>query len=221
MNMAGQLSDRGQGSGPPAVTQVVGRRGFRRHWRWLVLASFALVTAAVIVLAVMASRYQPLSPGGAGPAVSGGSGVRNVNTFGASTGDIYIPPQKGPFTVWVHIGNSGPEAVTIEAVGVGSPGLLVPAGAVRYQLPDSLASRPFKSYRLAAGGHPGSGVMIGIPVRTDSHCYDNKGWVHIDSVSVKERFLIFTHWVSIPLANPLILHAPGGTPRTPGAVCAR
>jgi hypothetical protein len=221
MNMAGQLSDQGQGSPPPAATRPLGRRGFWRHWRWLVLASLALVTTAVIVLAAMAGTYQPLGPGGAGPAVSGGSGVRNVNTFGASTGDIYIPPQKGPFTIWVNIGNSGPEAVTIEAVRVGNPWPLIPAGAMRYQLPDSFASRPFKSYRLAAGGHPGSGVMIGIPVRTDSHCYANNSWVHIDSVSVEERFLIFTHWVSIPLMNPLILHAPAGTPRTPGAVCAR
>lgn len=220
VSMAGQLSDQGQGSPPAAVTQAPGRRGFWRHWRWPVLVLLALVATAVIVLAVMAGTYQPLGPGGASPEVSGATGIRNVNTFGSSTGDIYVPPQKGPFTIWVNIGDSGPAAVTVQAVRVGNPWPLIPAGALRYQLPDSINSRPFKSYRLAGGG-PGSGVMIGIPVRTGSHCYANNSWVHIDSVSVEERFLMFTHWVSIPLMNPLILHAPGGTPGTPGAVCAR
>ncbi|HEY7262798.1 MAG TPA: hypothetical protein VH589_15095 [Trebonia sp.] len=221
MSMAGQLSGQGQGSPPAAVTRAPGRRGFWRHWWRLVLASLALIATAVIVLAVMAGTYQPLGPGGAGPAVSGATGIRNVNTFGASAGDIYIPPQKGPFTIWVNIGDSGPAAVTVEAVRVGNPWPLVPAGALQYQLPGpAWRTRPFKSYRLAGGG-PGSGVMIGIPVRTGSHCYANNSWVHIDSISVEERFLMFTHWVSIPLSNPLILHAPGGTPGTPGAVCAR
>lgn len=215
MSAAGQLSGHGQGSPPPAVTRPRGRRGAWRGWRRLVLVSLALAAAAAVVLAVTAGTYQPLVPGGAGPAVSGATGIRNVNTFGASTGDIYIPPQKGPFTVWVNIRDSGPEAVTIEAVRVGNPWPLVPAGALRYQLPHSFASRPFKSYRL------GGGVVIGIPVRTASHCAASNSWVHIDSVSVEERFLIFTHWVSMPLMNPLILHAPGGTSRTPAVVCAR
>ncbi|MDR0341523.1 MAG: hypothetical protein LBI49_00140 [Nocardiopsaceae bacterium] len=215
MSTAGQLGDQGQGAQPPAVTRPLGRRVFWRGWRWLVLASLALVAAAGIVLAVLAGTYQPLVPGGAGSAVSGAAGIRNVNTFAASTAEIYIPSQKGPFTVWVNIRNSGPEAVTIETVRVGNPWPLVRAGSPRYQLTHSFASRPFKSYRL------GSGAVIGIPVRTDSHCYASNSWVHIDSVSVEERFLIFTRWVSISLANPLVLHAPGGTPRTPGAVCAR
>lgn len=220
MNVAGQVSDQGPGSPPMAAAQQPGRPGFWRRWRWLVMASLALVAAAMIVLAVMAGTYQPLVPGPVSPGVSGATGVRDVNTFGDSMGDIYIPPQKGPFTVWVDIRNSGPEAVTIEAVRLGSPWPLAPAGATRYQLPDSLASRPFTSYRLGAAGQ-GSGVVIGIPVRTGSHCYASNSWVHIDSVSVEERFLIFTHWVFIPLANPLVLHAPGGTRGTPGAVCAR
>lgn len=228
MDVASQLSGQGQGSPPSAPAPAAGWRGSRRRWRWLVLASLVLAVTVVIMLAVMAGTYQPLVPGSIGgysiAGLPSGSGIRYVNTFGDSTGDLYIPPQKGVFTVLVSIANSGPEAVTIEAVRVGNPQQswpLVQAGAVRYELPSGSASRPLKDYRLAASGRPGSQVVIGISVSTASHCaVKNHGWVHIESVLVEERFLIFTHWVSIPLMNPLILRPPGGTPGNPGAACA-
>lgn len=217
--MAGQLGH-GEGVSSPVMARPPGRRRSWRRWRWLVLPVLGLVVTAVIVLAVMAGTYQPLVPGGVGgylfPGLPGGSGIRYVNTFGDSTGDLYIPPQRGAFTVLVSIRNSGSEAVTIEDVSMGNSSWpLVPAGQVRYELPSGSASRPFKDYRLAGQ------AVIGIPVRTGSRCFvKNHGWVRFDSVLVTERFLFFTHRVSIPLMHPLILHAPGGTPRTPGAVCA-
>ncbi len=71
---------------------------------------------------VVAGLYQPVGFGGyRGPGFPGlpaGVGLRDVNTFGLSNGDLYVPPQRGVFTLTESIQNSGPLAVTIEAVTV-------------------------------------------------------------------------------------------------------
>ena len=52
---------------------------------------------------VLAGTYQPLGFGdewgGSIPGLPAGTGLRVVNTFGNSNGDIYVPPQHGVFTV--------------------------------------------------------------------------------------------------------------------------
>ena len=63
---------------------------------------------------------------------------------------------------------------------------------------------------------PGDSIHIGIPVRTGP-CGERSGWTTQDSFLVRERFLSFTHTVSLPFTpdgGHLILHAlshPGGT----------
>ena len=84
-----------------------------------------LVTTAVVVLAVLAGTYQPIrfgdTYGGDFPGLPHGTGLRSVNTFAGATGEIYVPPQSGAFSVIPSIYNNGPLAVTIEAVSILSP----------------------------------------------------------------------------------------------------
>ena len=39
-------------------------------------------------------------------------------------------------------------------------------------------------------------------------CYDPNGWMSVDSIYVKERYLGFTHWVTVPLQMPLLVNNP-------------
>ena len=84
-----------------------------------------LVATAVVVLAVLAGTYQPIrfgdTYGGDFPGLPQGTGLRSVNTFAGATGEIYVPPQSGAFSVIPSIYNAGPLAVTIEAVSILSP----------------------------------------------------------------------------------------------------
>jgi hypothetical protein len=129
----------------------------RRHpWRRRsLIAAGALLAAAVTVLGVLAGTYQPLEFGGqwstAGgsnyfPGLPSGTGLRSVNTFGERTGQVYVPPQGGVFTVMESIYDNGPKPVTIEAVSIlspqnqayaaegESPWPVVPAGPVHWTL---------------------------------------------------------------------------------------
>jgi hypothetical protein len=118
------------------------------------------------------------------------------------------------------IGNSGAEAVTIEAVTilppdqVGVPGTqwpLTPAGAVLYRNERGpLAAKGSPVNGLSLG--PGQTILVGIPVRMSGPCYAS-GWTGINVFYVKERFLALTHWVAIPLGTPLMFHGP----ESPGA----
>ena len=112
------------GGDPPTEQTSVSRR--RSRWRGpVVLGLGALLTAAVVVLAVLAGTYQPVQFGGesgAGfPGLPTGTGIHFVNTFGGQQGELYVPPQAGVFTLKVSVYNTGPETVTIEAISILSP----------------------------------------------------------------------------------------------------
>lgn len=215
-------------SGPP-------RSRARSRWRrWTPVTLAALVTAALVVLAVLARTYQPVQFGGewggAFPGLPSGTGLRVVNTFGFQTGQLYVPPQPGTFTIVESIANTGPETVTIEAVSILSPEEqatirdgappwpLTPAGHVlgwietwHSPLP---AARPVAGLTLA----PGQVMHFGIPVRLDSACYIKGSWWEDVDFYVRERFLIFTHWVAVPFGNPLLLRDPPVPGSHPGDV---
>jgi hypothetical protein len=216
----------GEAGSPPAGPIRTGGHGLRRR-RWLI-ALGAFGALCVFVAGVLAGTYQPLGFGGqwggSFPGMPAGSGVRAVNTFGASTGDIYVPPQSGVFTVLESIQNSGPAPVTIDAItalrpdqtGITTPWPLTPAGQTLYMPADG--PRPARGRPVAGLSlRPGHTILVGMPVRMSGACHVPNGWTGLSVFYVKERFLIFTHWVAIPLGTPLIFHEPepGGT----GMVC--
>ena len=106
----------------------------RPRWWWLAVPG-VLVAAALVIVAVLANTYQPLTLGGLGnsaelyPGLPAGVGIHYVNNFGGVSEDIYIPPQRGTFSLFVDIYNNGTYAVTIQSVTVPQP--LTPAGPVR------------------------------------------------------------------------------------------
>jgi hypothetical protein len=119
------------GSGGPPADGTAGSR--RRRWSWrrrILLALVALVATAVVILAVLAGTYQPVqfgeAYGGAFPGLPAGTAFRTVNNFGGATGQTYIPPQRGVFTLTESIQNTGPQTVTIEAVSILSPQVQAP-----------------------------------------------------------------------------------------------
>ncbi len=208
----------GQADSPPASTLGTGGQSPRRR-RWWLIALGAFGVTCVVVAGVLAGTYQPLGFGGgaagAFPGMPAAVGSRPVNTFGNSNGDIYVPPQRGVFAFAESIQNSGPLAVTIEAVSVAqpqqpgiSPWPLTPAGQARYfpafNSQWSGRGRPVAGLSL----RPGQSIYVGIPARMSGRCYAPNGWTGLDVFYVEERFLFFTHWVAIPLAPPLVFHEP-------------
>lgn len=157
-------------------------------------------------------------------------GIQTVNTFGDNQGETYVPPQLGVFTILETILNTGPEPVTIEAVSMLSPAEqanqaqgsppwpLTPAGPVRWQnmITSSIEPRPVSGTSVAGLTlRPGEDVYVGIPVRLSGTCYDPGSFAAVDTFYVKERFLSFTHWVTITLGSPFIFRqpsSPGGEP---------
>jgi hypothetical protein len=220
----------GQREPPPSGIPGSSHRGpHRRRW-WLAVAS-GLIAASVAVLGGLAARYQPLGFGGewggSFPGLPAGT-LRAVNTFGNSAGQIYAPPQRGAFTLRESIRNSGPGAVTILAVTV------VPPGYDGFPLPLAVAGRVLYLQRYPAqpsGGGPVDGlslapgqvIAVGIPLRMNAPCYVPNWWAGLGSFYVKERFLGFTHWVSLPLGTPLVYQMPGPLPGYShgGLVCPR
>jgi hypothetical protein len=96
---------------PPTAADAA--RARRHPWRRRILLSLGLLlTTAVVVLAVLAATYQPIrfgdSYGGDFPGLPHGTGLRSVNTFAGATGEIYVPPQSGVFSVIPSIYNNGP-----------------------------------------------------------------------------------------------------------------
>jgi len=215
------------GSGEPPAA---GRPGSRRHgpWRrWALIASAALLVTTVVMLAVLAGTYQPVQFGDEGtasfPGLPTATGFRSVNTFGDDMGEWYVPPQPGVFTIGEAIANTGPQAVTIEAVSILSPqdqssqaqGIrpwpLTPAGQALW-IPtvygrgqgEPASGSPVAGLSLA----PGESVLVGVPVRPSGTCYDPNGWTGVDTFYVEERFLFFTHWVAVKFQIPWIFHGP-------------
>ena len=223
-----ESSETQPGSGEPPASGRPRPRSRARWRRWTLGTLAALITAALVVLAVLAATYQPVQFGGEGgigifPGLPAGVGLRDVNTFGGAMGEIYVPPQLGAFTLVGAIFNTGPKAVTIEAVTILSPQEqamirdgappwpFTPAGPVLwiptiYHRGQSLPSsgRPVAALSLA----PGDDILVGIPVRMAGTCYDPNGWTGTDVFYVKERFLFITHWVAVTVQQPWILHEP-------------
>jgi len=221
--------------GEPPAADGPGRT--RRHpWRRRALVAVgALLAAAVVFLAVLAGTYQPIrfgdTYGGDFPGLPHGTGLRSVNTFAGATGEIYVPPQSGAFSVIPSIYNDGPLSVTIEAVSILSPQQqadasrgdapwpLLPAGPVRWAFQYTGPGRPdLPSGRSVAGVSlpSGQGMSLGIPLRLSGVCRDRTGWTGTDVFYVKERFGFFTHWVAIHFQPSLIMHEPS-PPNGPGA----
>jgi len=226
MPIAEAEARRSGGASPPAGAFDTRAHGPLRR-RWWLIALGTIAAACLIVAGVLAQIYQPAVFGGAWgasfPGLPAGEGLRPVNTFGSSNGDIYVPPQRGVFTVTESIQNSGPLAVTIEAVTVSrpqqlgtTPWPLTPAGWPMY-LPEygprPNEGRPIAGLTLG----PGQAILVGIPARMSGACHVPNGWTGLKFFYVKERFLIFTHWVAIPLGTPLIFHEP--EPRGAGMAC--
>ena len=221
--------------GEPPVADGPGRA--RRHpWRRRILLGLGLLlTTAVVVLAVLAGTYQPIrfgdTYGGDFPGLPHGTGLRSVNTFADATGEIYVPPQSGAFSVIPSIYNDGPLSVTIEAVSILSPQQqadvgrgsvpwpLRPAGPVRWAFQYTGPGQPeLPSGRSVAGvSLPAEqGMSLGIPLQLSGVCHDRTGWTGTDVFYVKERFGFFTHWVAIHFQPSLIMHEPS-PPNGPGA----
>ncbi len=211
--------------GTPGVSLGLGvpPRRHRPPRRFVLLALLILVLTAVVILVSLVVTYQPLGFGGESDVLGG----RIVNTFGASSGNLYYPPQRGTFTITESIQNRRPEAVTIEAVAMQRPPAvsttifwpLAPAGRVLYRheylkIGDNLSERPIRGLSLA----PQQAVVVAIPVRMADACYEQQGWEAITVFYVEERLLTFTHWVAIRLGVPITMHEP--EPRgTPGIAC--
>jgi hypothetical protein len=204
------------------------RRGDLRHRRQLLLlllTPVALLTVAAGVLALLAAHYQPLSSGGSGggsfPGLPLGTGIQWVN--GGPEEDLYVPPQRGTFALSSTLVNTGSFPVTIEAVTQlpGSP--LIPAGPVLYfvsALQNELQQargRVLRNVTIA----PGQEITIGMPLRTWRCAYrhENTG---VASFLIRERFLIFTQTVALPLIGgpEVIMNTPGSEPGDPNTVCA-
>jgi hypothetical protein len=167
-----------------------------------------------------------------------GTGIRTVNNFlNVSNGDIYIPPQRGVFTITESFGNSGPESVTVEAVSILSPDEqaeetkgeptwpLTPAGAVHWRDEDTGPGVPPPTSGNSVAGltlAPGQDIVIGIPLRISSPCYEPGSSAEADAFYVKMRYLSFTHWVAVPFQAPLLLRQPIAillAPSPPGRGC--
>jgi hypothetical protein len=224
--------------------EAVGRRRVPGR-RWLVAAAGLVLIAAVVVLWPLAATYQPVQfggfyggdPGSAGdfPGLPAGAG-QPVNDFGAAQGDVYVAPRSAAFTIIEGITNSGPEAVTIEAVSIVAPGEqrlfpwpLTNAGRVEWALeeqsnpplPRSVAacsySAPCRVSDLSLA--PQESIALAIPVRLVDSCYENNGWTGSGSFYVEERFGPFTHWVQVQDGVPYIFKEPEPAGTGPDTVC--
>jgi hypothetical protein len=218
------------------------------------VAAGVLLVAAVVVLWTLAATYQPVQfgemSGGVSPGMPAGSGLRTVNNFGVPPGEIYVPPQRGAFTVGESIVNTGPEPVTIEAVSMVAPETsssagnapspfipaypLVPAGPVKWYLP---YSGPVLRVDLPAGcsyAEPcplrgltlppiNAAIVVEMQVRFSSDCYTKGAFAEDTDFYVEEKFGPFTHWVAVPLPIPYLFPSPigqGQTAHSSGVACA-
>jgi hypothetical protein len=187
------------------------------------------VVVALVVGGILVTTYQPLrfagAAGGRFPGLPVGSEGRLVNSFASASGDYYVPPQRTAFTIVESLQNTGPLAVTIEAVSMLPPGSswpLVPAGRVlympayyTYKEHQWTSGRPVRGLSLS----PQQGVEVGIPVRTADPCYVPNSGASLRVFYVEERFLAFTKWVAVPLGMSVVLREPEPQSDSPGLVC--
>jgi hypothetical protein len=200
-----------------------------RRLAWGLAGLGALTVAGLVAVAIAAARYQPLTFGSSEqmllhslPGLPAGQGITMVNTFGRYREDIYVPPQRGAFSLLVTVANNGSHSVTI--VSAAPPPGLRSAGPARY-----LASGPpvtqggrqvwrvLHDYQL----RPGAEMEIGMPMRTWP-CAQLYGWQAIPDFDVRMRFAGFARTVQLPWGmsgDALIMRQPGGVPGEPGTFC--
>lgn len=214
-------------AGPATGRRPAGRRRAIRRLAWGLAGLAALAVAGLITATVAAAHYQPLSFGNseyvpvrAAPGLPVGQGITTVNTFGRFREDIYIPPQRGVFSLYVTVENNGSHSVTIVSA---APSAYTPtlAGPVRYVASVSQEGREtwrvLHDYQLL----PGAEVELGMPLRT-SPCEQTDGWAAIPYFDVTMRFAGFTHTVQLPWGmsgDALIMRDPGGEPGEPDTFC--
>jgi hypothetical protein len=219
---AGGVSTPGSGNPDPV----------RRRWRvrWLVAGSAVLVALALLIPGLLAARYQPISYGSVGnsaelfPGLPGGQGIHPVNDLGGFHEDIYLPPQRGVFSLFADIANNGSYPITIESVALPQGGPIL-AGPVRYSTPGMGGSNeiPPPTSRMLHDVVllPGHEMYLGFPVRTWP-CASRDIWTGLQSFNVRVRFALFTRTVAVPWGDrgdSLIMHEPGGRPGDPDTFC--
>jgi hypothetical protein len=204
------------------------RRSVIRKLVWGLAGLAALALAGLIVAAIAAAHYQPLSfgdseylPVQAFPGLPVGRGITMVNKFGHYREDIYIPPQRGVFSLYVTVRNNGSRSVTIESAALSAytPRL---AGPVRYLASGIFGQGP-EVWRVLHDHQllPGAEVELGMPMRTWP-CAQTYGWVAIPDFDVTMRFAGFTHTVQLPWGmsdDALIMRDQGGEPGEPDTFC--
>ncbi len=232
--------DPGQETTRPAISEQPlrhlpreppGRAARRRWWRWVLLAA-GLAGVILAVLMTVASRYQPVGYGSVGcgteafPGPPAGTGIRPVNNLAGFHEDIYIPPQRGTFSLFADIRNNGAHPVTIVSASLGSISGMALAGPVRYSTPGMggsnqippPASRVLHDVTLG----PGQEMFLGLPVHMWP-CATIGSWQGVPDFYVTTRYLTFTHTVAVPWGmqdDSLLMRLPGGRPGQKGAICA-
>jgi hypothetical protein len=188
----------------------------------------------VVILAVAASHYEPLGFGNTGnsaeafPGLPAGQGIHLVNTVGGLHEDVYIPPQRGTFSLFADVTNNGTHPVTITSVRLppGSPISL--AGPVRYSTtgmgpnPENQMPPPVSRVLHSVVVQPGDELFLGFPVHMWP-CGQKYGWASLSEFDVTMKYLTFTHTVAVPWGmktDSLVMHGTGGMPGQKDTVCA-
>jgi hypothetical protein len=222
----GHLSDHWPGE-RQRLRRTAGCRGGLRRPGLLVLmvTPLVLLTAAAIAAVMLVAHYQPLSAGGAGggsfPGLPEGAGIRWVG--GSSPAELYVPPQRGTIALSFTMFNDGTHPVTIEGVTQQQGSPLIPAGPVLYFV-DTLRNEGQSSPGQVLHSltlRPGQSIMVGMPLRT-SLCGYRHLTTAVTTVLVRERFLVFSRTVALPIIGTgaqVLVNTPGGRPGDANAIC--
>jgi hypothetical protein len=232
-----------QSAGAPALPAAPGpetKAGQQRHARWrrwwwlwaLIPVGVAGVTLAI--LAVAASRYEPLGFGDLSnsaetfPGLPTGQGIHLVNTVGGLHEDVYIPPQRRTFSLFADVTNNGTHPVTITSVRLPPGSAISLAGPVRYSYmgmgpnPQNQVPPPVSRVLHSVVLQPGQDLFLGFPVHMWP-CGQKYGWTSLPEFDVTMKYLSFAHTVAMPWGShndALVMHGSGGTPGEKDTVCA-
>ena len=204
-----------------------------RWWLWA-LIPVGLACVALVILAVAASRYEPLGFGNTGnsaeafPGLPTGQGIHLVNTVGELHEDVYIPPQRGTFSLFADVTNNGTHPVTITSVRLPAGSPISLAGPVRYSYmgmgpnPDDEMPPPVSRVLHSVVLQPGEQLFLGFPVHMWP-CGQKDGWMSLSEFDVTMKYLSFAHTIALPWGmrdDSLIMLPNGGTPGQKDTVCA-
>ena len=240
MSLDGAKVDEGtevseDGGCPPIRSQGLWARCRRWRWlAWLLLAISVIIAATASILLTVASDYRPLTYGQDGtgglayPGLRAGHGIRVVNNIGHFREDLYIPPQRGTFYLFVSVLNTGTRAVIVEKLTLPRFSHLVLAGPVRYSRqgpPGTSGILPPKRILHNVRLGPFEQIHIAIPVHSwPCAKIRNSAWSAVPTFNVSYRFMFFHHVAALPwghMDEMLIMRAPFGKPGQPGVFCAK